>query len=251
MTEQLYIKPLDLISNLPTYQKSIYDYILDLIDYTDLHFTIQEKNYYKELGLPWLNNDNIDVKENEIKFNIQCKRIVYTEKDFKKLNGYCDAIKKYISYKQKYKALPPSISRTILENHVYYYSMFVTFVRDLIIQHIKPNTRFKTNFYTYVTSLLYFEQPPTAVPKKFSDSGFWNMFTGFCNKFHTEIVPSIDFNESSSQGSQTRQGGGKRLVVYNTSRLRRTTSKRKSATKRPHRSHRPHHRRHRRRTSRK
>lgn len=275
---------LDLFSSIPRYKRLIYDYILDLIDYTELHFTIQENNYYNELGLQELSNDNIDNPDNETKFNIECKKIV-SKDNFKVLNTYCEAIKKYISYKKKYKALPSNISRNILENRDYYYSMFVTFVSVIIIDFIRPNTKFEQNFNRYVEYLLDFKQPPP-VPKKFIDSGkqemfsnFWIMFTDFCNAFR-ERIPSIDFSVPSQETQDSREreyanlveyfntlhtagpllrnkpistglrrniSGGKRSVVSKIHRPRRKYAKSKSAKQNRSKSL----RRHRRRTSRK
>ena len=254
---------LKLYTILPLYKQLIYDFILNLIDYTQLHFTIEQNAYYNELGLPELNNDNIDNEVYKKQFEVRYRTIV-GETNYKFLKTCCEAITKYIGYKKLYKALPSNISSNIFENRDYYYIMFVTFVSLLIIDVIRPKIKEDKSFNDYVMRLLIFERP--AVPTSFIASGKQEMFARFCDMFadfcHTfrERFPSIDFSHPSQETQNSREiehqnlrdyfetlhtagpllhnrpdlttrqrtltRGGKRLVVYKTSRPRRKSTKR-------------------------
>jgi len=208
---------LHLLRNKDRYKQTIYDLILGLIYYTVLHFKIENERYYQLLGLPEINNDNIDSENHLQNFELRSRQIV-REDNFKKLKIYCDAIKKYISYKKHYGALPPDISIDILKNRDFYYSIFVMFVSKLIIDDIRPYIKQDNTFNQYVMELLNFEGPrdlkrdiPLEKKEMFAHC---DMFVAdFCKLFR-ERFSSIDFSHPSQETQDSREREYANLVEY-------------------------------------
>ena len=99
--------------------------ILELNEYIQLQFSIIKNNSYATLDLQDLNNENITSNGNMEILSKKCRDILTStmdEQKVKKLLQKCRDIQQYIKYKNKYGALPDTISENTDSHKEFFYS---------------------------------------------------------------------------------------------------------------------------------
>lgn len=106
-------------------REKITNVILELNEYIQLQFSIIKNNSYATLDLQDLNNENITSNGNMAILLKKCNDILTSTMDeqiVKKLLQNCRDIRKYIKYKNKYGALPDTISENTDSHKEFFYS---------------------------------------------------------------------------------------------------------------------------------